>query len=289
MAHPTGARQRPDYEGPGTVIDRLHHVAIVTGSADDALGFYRDKLGLQVTEDRVMDEQGVRGVLLAYGESEVEILEPVQPDTGVARFFTSRGSTLHHFCFSTPDIRAELARIKALGDVELLDQEPRNGLAGEIAFLHPRSMHGVLIELAQTRPDAHHSDEKGVDHVVCRVANLEAAARDWERVLGLKLVNTIETPTSKIGQVQCGQAMIELIEPVAGSPMAEQLAADGERAMSMVAIDVPDIASKVAALRAAGVTLDDATPGVLPNSIRTSISAEQAFGMSVQLISFSRS
>ena len=270
------------------MIDRLHHVAIVTGSADDALGFYRDKLGLHVTEDRVVQEQGVRGVLLAYGESEIEILEPVQPDTGVARFLASRGSTLHHFCFSTPDIRAELARIKALGDVELLDQEPRNGLAGEIAFLHPRSMHGVLIELAQTRPDAHHSDEKGIDHVVCRVADLQAVAKDWERVLGLKLVNVIETPTSKIGQVQCGQVMIELIEAFPGTQMAAALEKEGERALPMVALDVPDVASKVAALRAAGITLEDATPGVLPNSVRTSVSADQAFGMSVQLISFSR-
>ena len=271
------------------MIDRLHHVAIVTGSADEALKFYRDTLGLEVTEDRVMDAQGVRGVLLAYGESEIEILEPVQPDTGVDRFFKSRGSTMHHFCFRTDDIRAELARIKALGDVELIDQEPREGLAGEIAFIHPRSMHGVLIELAQTRPDAHHSDEKGFDHVVARVTDLAAAAKDWERVLGLKLVNTIETPTSKIGQIQCGQVMIELIEPVAGSPGAEQLATDGERAMSMVAIDFPQINEKVTDLRAKGITLDDATPGVLPNSVRTSISAEQAFGMSVQLIAFSRS
>jgi catechol 2,3-dioxygenase-like lactoylglutathione lyase family enzyme len=149
-------------------------------------------------------------------------------------------------------------------------------------------MHGVLIELAQTRPDAHHSDEKGIDHVVCRVSDLQAVAKDWERILGLKLVNVIETPTSKIGQVQCGQVMIELIEPLPGTPMAETLANEGERALPMVALDVPDITSKVAALRAAGITLDDATPGVLPNSVRTSVSADQSFGMSVQLISFSR-
>jgi hypothetical protein len=70
--------------------------------------------------------------------------------------------------------------------------------------------------------------------------------------------------------------------------MAETLANEGERALPMVALDVPDITSKVAALRAAGITLDDATPGVLPNSVRTSVSADQSFGMSVQLISFSR-
>jgi methylmalonyl-CoA epimerase len=233
-----------------------------------------------------MTEQNVRGVLLAYGESEIEILEPTDTESGVARFLASRGSTLHHFCFSTPDIRAELARIKALGDVELIDQEPRNGLAGEIAFVHPRSMHGVLIELAQPPAGSHSSAAKGIDHIVCRVKDLDAAAKDWERVLGLKLVNTIEGANSKIGQVQCGQVMVELIEPAAGTPQWEQLQQDGERANSMVAIDVPNIEEKVQQLRAAGITLEDATPGVLPNSIRTSVSADQAHGMSVQLIKF---
>jgi methylmalonyl-CoA epimerase len=270
------------------VIERLHHVAVVVPDADEALKFYRDTLGLEVTADQVMTEQNVRGVLLSYGESEIEILEPTDTESGVARFLASRGSTLHHFCFSTPDIRAELERIKALGDVELIDQEPRNGLAGEVAFIHPRSMHGVLVELAQPRAGTSESSAKGIDHIVARVADLDAAARQWERVLGLKLVNTIETPNSKIGQVQCGQVMLELIQPTPGSPQAEQLAQDGERAASMVAIDVPQIEDEVKRLRAAGVTLEDATPGVLPNSVRTSISADQAHGMSVQLISFSR-
>lgn len=271
------------------MIERLHHVAIVVPDADAALRFYHGTLGLTVTADAEMQEQGVRGVLLACGENEIEIIQPVVPDTGVARFLASRGATLHHYCFSTPDIRAELARIQALGDVELIDQAPRNGLAGQVAFIHPRSMHGVLIELAQPPAGAHASSAKGFDHIVCRVADLDAAAADWERVLGLRLVNRIVTENSVIGQVQSGQVMIELIAPTnPDSPMAKQLATDGERAMPMVAIDTPNIVAEVARLRAAGVTLEDATPGVLPHSVRTSISADQAFGMSIQLISFAR-
>ncbi len=270
------------------MIERLHHVGVIVPSAAAALKFYRDTMGLTVTADEVMTDQGVRAVLLAIGENEIEVMEPVVPDTGVARFLASRGPTLHHFCFSTPDIRGELARIKALGDVELIDQEPRSGLAGEVAFIHPRSMHGVLVELAQPRPGAHASTGKGIDHIVCRVKDLEAAAASWERVLGLKMTNRISTPNSIIGQVPCSQTTIELIAPTsADSPMAQQLEADGERAVSMAAIDVKDIASHVAKYRAAGYTLEDATPGVLPNSVRTSISADQTFGMSIQLIEFS--
>lgn len=271
------------------MIERLHHVAIVVPDADAALGFYRDILGLTVTADSVMMEQGVRGILLACGENEIEIIQPVVPDNGVARFLASRGPTLHHFCYSTLDIRAELARIEALGDVEIIDKTPRTGLAGEVAFIHPRSLHGVLVELAQPPAGAHVSTEKGIDHIVARVADLDAAAARWEHVLGLKLVHRITTPNSVIGQVPSGQVTLELIAPTSpDSPMAQQIAVNGEGAASMVAIDVPDIDAMVARLRAAGITLDNATPGVLPNSVRTSVSADQAFGMSVQLISFSR-
>ena len=104
------------------MIDRIHHVGIVVHSADAALGFFRDTMGLQVTE-----EQGVRGVLLSAGENEIELLEPTRDDTGVARFLQTRGQTLHHICFNTDNVDAELARLKGLG-VDLIDQEPRDGL-----------------------------------------------------------------------------------------------------------------------------------------------------------------
>ena len=130
------------------MIDRIHHVAILVHSADEALKFYRDVMGLTVTADSVMTEQGIRGVLLSMGENEIEILEPVVPDTGVSRYLASKGETLHHICFRTDDIDAELARLKSL-DVTLVDQEPRDGLAGRIAFIHPKAMHGVLVELIE--------------------------------------------------------------------------------------------------------------------------------------------
>ena len=272
------------------MITGLHHVAVVLPDADLALKFFRDLMGLTVTADQVVEEQGVRGVLLACGENEIELLQPTRADTGVSRFLDSRGPTLHHFCFSTDDIRGELALIEALG-LEIIDKTPRVGLAGEVAFIHPRSMHGVLVELAQPPAGAHASTAKGFDHLAVRVSDLQAAAKRWNDVVGLPLVNTIgpsDTGTL-IGQMPTGQCMVELIAPATPeAALAKQIAENGEGAASMVAIEVQDIAAEVARYRAAGITIPDATPGVLPNSVRTSISADQAFGLSIQLIQFKR-
>jgi len=270
------------------MIDRIHHVGIVVHSADEALGFFRDTLGLAVTEDRVVDEQGVRGVLLAVGENEIELLEPTRDDTGVARFLETRGQTLHHICFNTDDVVAELARLKALG-VDLIDETPRDGLAGRIAFIHPKAMHGVLVELATPPVDAHTSHDKGFDHLALTVADYEAARATWKQNIGLEVVNEIrpEGRGMLIAQMPAGQCMIELLaatEP--DSPMAQRIAEQGERASSMVAIEVADLDAEVAKYRAKGLTLPDPAVGVLPNSRTSTISAEQAFGLAIQLIQF---
>ena len=272
------------------MIDRIHHVGIVVHSADDALGFFRDTLGLHVTEDRVIDEQGVRGVLLACGENEIELLEPTRDDTGVARFLQSRGQTLHHICFNTDDVNAELARLKAMG-VQLIDEEPRDGLAGRIAFIHPKAMHGVLVELATPPDRGHVSTEKGFDHLAVSVADYVAAQESWKHIVGLEVVNEIhpEGRGMVIGQMPCGQVMVELLAATTpDSPLAQRLMEQGERASSMVAIEVKDLDAEVAKYRAKGLTLPDPVVGVLPNSRTSTISAEQGFGLAIQLIEFKR-
>ena len=95
----------------------------------------------------------MRAALLAPGDSEVELLEPLRPTTPVGRFLAKRGEGLHHLCFETPDIGKSLTSLQERG-VELLDTAPRAGLAGQIAFLHPRACSGVLVEMA-TPPASH--------------------------------------------------------------------------------------------------------------------------------------
>ncbi|MEX2372454.1 MAG: methylmalonyl-CoA epimerase [Dehalococcoidia bacterium] len=272
------------------MIDRIHHVGVVVHRADDALGFFRDTLGLTVTEDRAVEEQGVRGVLLALGENEIELLEPTRDDTGVARFLESRGQTMHHICFNTDDVDAELARLKGLG-VELIDEAPRDGLAGRIAFIHPKSMHGVLVELATPPAGGHVSRDKGFDHLALTVADYEAARATWKQNIGLEVVNEIrpEGRGMVIAQLPSGQCTIELLAATSpDSPMAQRIAEQGERASSMVAIEVADLDADVARYRAAGLTLPDPTPGALPASRTSTISADQAFGLAIQLIQFDR-
>ncbi len=137
------------------MLKKIHHVGVVVHSADEALKFYRDALGLDVTADRVIEDQGVRGVLLQIGNSEIELLEPTRDDTGVAKFLATRGEGMHHICFESDDVGAELEAAKAKG-IEVIDQQPRLGLAGMICFLHPKANHGVLVEFATPLSEGHH-------------------------------------------------------------------------------------------------------------------------------------
>lgn len=130
------------------MLSKIHHVGIVVRSLDEAYAFYRDALSLPVHKEAIIQDQGVRAALLTIGESEIELLEPIAPGTGVARFLEQRGEGLHHLCFETDDVNNELETAKRRG-VRLIDQQPRAGLAGMICFLHPKSNHGVLIEYAQ--------------------------------------------------------------------------------------------------------------------------------------------
>jgi methylmalonyl-CoA/ethylmalonyl-CoA epimerase len=130
------------------VIKKIHHISIVVRDMEEAFLFYRDALGLSLHKITILEDQGVKAALLSLGESEIELLEPIRPDTGIARFLERHGEGLHHICFETDDIGREIDGLKAK-DVQLIDQQPRPGLAGRICFVHPSAHHGVLVELAQ--------------------------------------------------------------------------------------------------------------------------------------------
>lgn len=129
------------------MIRAIHHVGMAVQSLSAAYQLYRDVLGLPLITEAEIADQGVRAALLAAGDSEIELLEPVGPDSGMGRFLARRGEGLHHICFDTPDVAAELDAAKEKG-ADLIDATPRAGLAGRIGFLHPRSCGGVLVELA---------------------------------------------------------------------------------------------------------------------------------------------
>ena len=128
---------------------KIDHIGIATRGIEDALGFWRDALGLEVKHTETVEEQGVRVAMLPVGEPRVELLESTGPDTPVAKFIEKRGPGIHHVAVRVADIRAALARLKA-GGARLIDEEPRVGAGGcLVAFVHPAASGGVLLELVQ--------------------------------------------------------------------------------------------------------------------------------------------
>jgi methylmalonyl-CoA epimerase len=127
---------------------RVHHVAVVVRDLESALVFYRDTLGLPVELVLPIESDRVRIAFLPVGESKLELVEPTDDTTGVARFLASRGEGFHHVCLEIPDLAAELDRLAGDG-IELIDTAPRRGAEGPVAFIHPRSAHGVLVELIE--------------------------------------------------------------------------------------------------------------------------------------------
>jgi methylmalonyl-CoA/ethylmalonyl-CoA epimerase len=136
------------------VLSRIHHVGIVVRDLEQAYGFWRDLLGLPVHKVATVRDQDVRAALLSIGESEIELLQPLSETSGIGKFLAKRGEGLHHLCFATDDVAAELEAARAKG-VRLIDQRPRPGLAGMICFLHPASTRGVLVEYAEPYPAGH--------------------------------------------------------------------------------------------------------------------------------------
>lgn len=134
------------------MIQKVHHVGVVVRDMDQAMRFYRDTLGLHVHKEATIEEQGVRAALLTLGDSEIELLQPVVVETGIARYLEKRGEGLHHICFQVDDIDRDLDALKRRG-TEMIDLETRVGLAGRICFLHPSAMDGALIELCRPIDD----------------------------------------------------------------------------------------------------------------------------------------
>ncbi len=127
----------------------LDHIGIAVSNVDEALAFYRDALGLDVEAPEDVQSQGVRAHFIGTGETALELLEATADDSPIAKFVGKRGPGLHHITLRVDDIRSALDQLKARG-VRLIDELPRPGAHGSlVAFIHPSSAHGVLVELKQ--------------------------------------------------------------------------------------------------------------------------------------------
>ena len=128
---------------------RLDHIAIAVPNLEEALRFYRDQLGLPCLEIEEVVEQGVRVAKLDLGSTHLELLEPLSADTPVGKFLHNRGPGLHHICIGVDNILTTLDTLKTTG-AKLIDEQPKLGASGaRIAFVHPKSTGGVLLEISQ--------------------------------------------------------------------------------------------------------------------------------------------
>jgi methylmalonyl-CoA/ethylmalonyl-CoA epimerase len=130
-------------------ITRINHIAVLVDDLDETVKFWRDALGLELTRVEDNPVEMAQIAFLPSGDSEIELVQPTTPDSGLARYLEKRGPGLHHICLEVDDLAGMLAQLKAKG-VQLINEEPRTGSDGrQYAFIHPKSAHGVMVELYQ--------------------------------------------------------------------------------------------------------------------------------------------
>jgi methylmalonyl-CoA/ethylmalonyl-CoA epimerase len=136
------------------VFARIDHIGVAVVDLDEAIALYEERLGMPLQHRETVEDQGVEAVLLGVGESHVELLRPLGPDTAVGRFLERSGPGLHHVAYGTDDIESALDAVRSAG-LALIDERPRTGIRGSrVAFLHPKSTGGVLTELVEP-PEGH--------------------------------------------------------------------------------------------------------------------------------------
>jgi len=219
------------------VIKKIHHVGVVVESLARACRFWRDALGLPLVREAEIADQGVRAVLLAAGDSEIELLEPTRGDTGVARFLARHGEGLHHVCLETPSVDADLGTLKAQ-NVALIDQAPRQGLAGRIVFLSPTACAGVLVELATPQHDDVLADSPvRFKRLVIGCRDPQETGKTFQQLFGLPEVAVNDGPRSMVGWSGGGTLMMV--------PAAEVGGTLGMAALSMVAPEMAPLVQRL--------------------------------------------
>ncbi len=134
------------------MVNYIDHVGVAVKDIEAALEFFKKVFDVPDAKIELMEDQGVRATLIEVGQTRLELLEPTGLESGVGRFIERRGEGLHHLAFNVTDISGKLQTLQTLG-VDLIDQTPREGLSGTIAFVHPRSVFGILTELVESNPE----------------------------------------------------------------------------------------------------------------------------------------
>lgn len=209
------------------MLTRVHHVGLVVRRLEDGLALWQDVLGLRVSKQATVEDQGVKAALLPIGRSEIELLEPVNENGGVAKFLEKRGEGLHHVCFETPDVGSELAAARDAG-FPLIDEAPRAGLAGMICFLHPKGTASVLVEFATPPAGEHpHGPDPASPLPGLALREIRSRSRDAAAAAGL-----FET---KLGLDRADDASVTV-----GGVHLRFIAGEGPEGLAGLVLEVPD-------------------------------------------------
>jgi len=131
------------------MLTKIYHLGYAVKDIEAAYRFYKNNFGVEPEEPEVVEEQGIIATMFRVGESTIELVQPTRPDSPVGKFLAKRGEGFHHVAYQVDDLRRALAELKENG-VELIDEEPRRGAGGtRMAFVHPKSVFGVLTELVE--------------------------------------------------------------------------------------------------------------------------------------------
>ena len=130
------------------MLKKIDHIAIAVKNIDEVLKVWGDVFGVKSEHEEEILDQGVKAAAVNIGGVHIEFVQPVKPDTGIAKFVETKGEGIHHIAFEVENLEKELAALVAKG-VALIDKKPRKGMAGMIDFIHPKATKGVLIELVQ--------------------------------------------------------------------------------------------------------------------------------------------
>ncbi len=275
------------------MFTRIHHVAIAVRSLSEALRFYRDVLRLTVGREATVADQGVRAALLSVGVDEIELLEPLDPAGSMARFLERRGEGLHHLCLETPDIVAAVAEARASG-LPLIDQTPRAGLAGRIAFLHPKACAGVLFEMAQ--PDGG-TDDAAVsapglspvefETIYIVVTDLAGTVAAYVRKFGARPVAGAEEQRfgARAARVQIGVNSITFLSPDPDVPVMaarDFLESRGEGLFG-ICLRVRDLSDSLRRMEDQGIPVETSRPG--DAALFAAIDPSRTHGVNLFLVS----
>jgi methylmalonyl-CoA/ethylmalonyl-CoA epimerase len=267
------------------MIRDIHHVGIAVRNLEAAYAFYRDALMLPVVKENVGVTLGTRAALLAVGRSYLELMEPRDEASPLARFIAEHGEGLHHLALWSDDIDSQVAALHGIG-APVVEPKPLDGFAGRLASLAPESLGGVLVQVVQPArgldggPPAA-GPLRRIDHVVLFPPQVDDACRCFQEYFGVAAKRTMERGPRRFAFLRPGDVILELVGPSpAGQP--------GRGRLAGLAFEVNGIDELTDSLRGRGLPVGEPHPAVQGGRI-VSVDPSGACGVPVAFIDFSDS